>query len=133
LFTSWEGTATELSEALRQFLDDREKRLWPVGVAQFSGKLRRDAPALRELGLDIQFGPLRRKERGIFIKRADAADAAPRDEPALIPTSPAPQDNHRWELQLGHGNNGKMSLVPTLPTLLSSVEEKEKERCVKVG
>jgi hypothetical protein len=134
LFTSWEGTATELSEALRQFLDEREKRLWPVGPTQFGSKLRRAAPDLRALGIDIRFGPLRRKERGIFIKRADAADAASERGPAVIPTAPpAPQDNHRWELQLGYGNNGRTGLLPTLPTLLSSVEEKEEGRRVKVG
>lgn len=135
--SGWEGTATELYDELLPHAEDRERRLWPVGAAQFSGKLRKDTPALRTLGIDVRHGTIRRKQRGIFIKWADAADAATEDGPAIIPApAPAPQDDRLCGLHQAGGNNGRAMLLPTLPTLPTapfSVEEIVNGRCAQAG
>jgi hypothetical protein len=52
----WEGTATELFGKLETQAGDRaKKRAWPTDAAWFSGRLRRIAPALRRVGIDVAF------------------------------------------------------------------------------
>lgn len=54
---AWEGTATELLNALEEAADDRTKRVhgWPKATHILSGKLRRSATALRTNGIEVTF------------------------------------------------------------------------------
>jgi hypothetical protein len=52
----WTGTATALLEALERRAGDRaRKREWPTHPAHLSGSLRRLAPALRRVGVEVTF------------------------------------------------------------------------------
>ncbi len=65
----WQGTATELLFELNQCGDDATKRQrernrdWPKQGRSLAGKLRRHAPNLRRIGLDVQFDLPRRELR----------------------------------------------------------------------
>ena len=48
----WEGTATQL---LGQLTPDRPPRGWPTTPQHLSGKLKRALPALREVGVIVEF------------------------------------------------------------------------------
>jgi hypothetical protein len=69
----WEGPATELLDGLSNLIGERaaKERDWPKKPNVLSNKLRRAAPALRKVGIDISFG--RREEHAgakvITIKR----------------------------------------------------------------
>jgi hypothetical protein len=55
---SWEGTAGELLEALSPIVGEKvtESRRWPHSPRGMSGALKRLAPALRSVGIDVEFG-----------------------------------------------------------------------------
>ena len=54
----WEGSASELLGLLTTTVAQRiaESRLWPQTPAALGRRLRRVAPALRSVGIDIDFG-----------------------------------------------------------------------------
>jgi len=54
---NWEGTATELLKALNGIAseDTKKGRAWPKDARTLSGKVRRIAPLLRQVGLDVTF------------------------------------------------------------------------------
>ncbi|MBI1833982.1 MAG: hypothetical protein HYR90_04115 [Candidatus Andersenbacteria bacterium] len=58
----WSGTATALKEELSTFTDEetRKQRSWPKDARSLSGKVRRLAPNLRAVGIDVEF----RREQG---------------------------------------------------------------------
>ncbi len=70
----WEGSATELLAALDLEVKEQVRALktWPKMPAQLSGRLRRAASSLRQIGIEIEFGdrasPKDRK-RLIVIRR----------------------------------------------------------------
>jgi hypothetical protein len=75
----WEGTATELLAALGRFTDDQTKRRksWPSTAGVLSTRLRRLAPALRQLGIefeDASTGRDRAKRRGIRLTNTHAGN-----------------------------------------------------------
>jgi hypothetical protein len=82
---AWEGTARELLDDLTGRLPDPSapavKYRWPRSPRGLSGHLRRDAPALRAIGIDVAFG--RGKDRRIFIGTVKAG------EQPTQPTQPA--------------------------------------------
>lgn len=53
----WEGTASELLEALEVFIDDTTKRsvVWPKNPRALSNRLRRCATFLRQTGVEVEF------------------------------------------------------------------------------
>ncbi len=70
---AWQGTATDLLDALNYAKDSQERRAqgWPRNAQSLSTQLRRLAPALRAGGVDIEFGWAGRdtaKQRWIEIR-----------------------------------------------------------------
>jgi len=53
----WQGTATELLTALGEIAEDRitKQKIWPKRPHLLSGELRRIAPNLRRMGIDVEF------------------------------------------------------------------------------
>ena len=53
----WNGTATELQTALRIYGGDfvQDRRLWPQAPNKLSGRVRRAAPALRKIGIEVSY------------------------------------------------------------------------------
>jgi hypothetical protein len=56
--SAWTGTASALLRCLEQITEpsDRRGRGWPTTARALSGRLRRAAPPLRKLGIEIAFG-----------------------------------------------------------------------------
>ena len=54
---SWEGTASELLEALEEQIDERVKKTksWPGTPRALSGRLKRSATFLRQAGIEVEF------------------------------------------------------------------------------
>jgi len=54
---AWEGTATELLEDLTELVPDKlsKSKVWPKTPQSLSNRLRRLAPVLREIGIEIEF------------------------------------------------------------------------------
>ncbi len=75
--TSWTGTAAELLEELNIYVSDTVKKLkeWPKSARGISGQLRRVAPNLRKVGINVVFS--RGKNRLIAISKdsTDVTDA----------------------------------------------------------
>jgi hypothetical protein len=70
----FEGTATELLDRLSGLVSEeiRKQREWPKRPHTLSGRLRRLAPALRRVGIDIQFDRVGASgSRTIHIKRLE--------------------------------------------------------------
>ena len=65
----WNGKATELLRELERRADDatKKRRGWPADGARLSGQLRRLAPNLRAVGIEVQFD--NPKRRDILIKK----------------------------------------------------------------
>lgn len=69
---SWEGSATELLNELREFApEDARDRNFPKAANRLSGRLRRIAPSLRNRGIDATEGPRTHggKKRWIIQKK----------------------------------------------------------------
>jgi hypothetical protein len=83
----WEGTATELLEALDSQASDGTKRLrsWPKTPRGLSGELRRLAPNLRTAGLEIEFG---RDGRGAQRRRFISMEVTEEPSPPSPPSDP---------------------------------------------
>lgn len=79
--TTWEGTASELLDALADVVGEKAQRRpdWPKGNNALSGKLRRVAPNLRETGLEITFAKSGRR----VIRLEKTSPAGP--TPAALP------------------------------------------------
>jgi hypothetical protein len=71
---SWTGTATELLGELDALSDDKTKRLknWPQTARVLSGILKRLAPNLRSIGVDVELGRTK-KGRYIALRRIGEA------------------------------------------------------------
>ncbi len=74
----WEGTAGELLEQLLTLAGDRlaKRDDWPANPRALSGQLRRLAPDLRSIGVDVTFAPRTAGRRSISITRAEAGGRA---------------------------------------------------------
>jgi hypothetical protein len=75
----WTGSASELLECLAALVDEPTKRAkdWPKSARGLSGKLRELAPALRALGLTIEFdfrGTDRNRSRLMRLTREEDAE-----------------------------------------------------------
>jgi hypothetical protein len=68
----WTGSASDLLDALTQLVDEpiRRRREWPKTPTTLGGQLRRLAPTLRNVGVDIAFHRAAR-HRHITLRRVD--------------------------------------------------------------
>jgi DNA polymerase-1 len=106
--TMFEGTATELLAALAARVDDgtKRQRAWPKDAARLSGDLRRLAPSLRLIGIEVEFLPGHRAGRRLRITLSTdpeptppTDDAGPAEDGAetaspASPASPGPESVH---------------------------------------
>lgn len=89
---SWTGTAAELQRELTAIVSERvaESKHWPRSARGMSSTLRRLAPALRMVGVEVDFGERTKKARPITIRLADRVG----DDPVTIgddhPIRPSP-------------------------------------------
>jgi hypothetical protein len=78
--STWSGTATDLLTRLSDRAGSAviNRKWWPTGPRQLSGQLRRLAPNLRAVGIDITFhkGTSSKRTRIITLKSADSASDA---------------------------------------------------------
>ncbi len=81
----WLGTATELLAALEPMIDERTRRSrnWPASGRTLSNALRRLAPNLRQVGIDVQFTRESRTGRRIITVSENVRDSS-------SPSSPLP-------------------------------------------
>jgi hypothetical protein len=79
----WQGTATDLLQALKVDGDDeRTHRIgWPNGPQAVSNALRRLAPILRDAGIIVEFQKSDRATRTIFIHRPNLLPPETQDLP----------------------------------------------------
>ena len=95
----WEGTASELLGALDDSVDEKTQRLktWPKSPRPLSGTLRRLAPNLRELGVDVDFI----KETGGRRRRIITLDRLVRDSCVpTVPLRPESDDSREFGTQM---------------------------------
>lgn len=83
----WEGTATELLGELNERADEGTRRLpsWPKTGRALAGALRRLAPNLRAVGIEVTHydqPDLGRRRRQVLIKKARATDRSDRSDPS---------------------------------------------------
>lgn len=95
----WEGTAGELLEQLLGLAGDRlaKRDDWPANPRALSGQLRRLAPDLRSIGVEVTFAPRTAGRRSISITRAEQVDSRPSSASSPSRTSVdgrAPDDGH---------------------------------------
>ena len=74
----WEGTASELLAALSERVSEttRKERDWPKRAHSLSGQVKRIAPNLRRLGIDVNVGEREttgQKRRLVRLQKRDAA------------------------------------------------------------
>jgi hypothetical protein len=84
--TEWSGTASQLLPALAELVDERvtKSKTWPDDARVLSGRLRRGAPFLRKVGVEIGFTKEGRARTRI-IRITSTASSAP--ENAGFPSS----------------------------------------------
>src|SRR5690606_15657372 len=88
----WEGTATELLEALEQYASERAQRSkhWPGTPRALSGRLRRVAPLLRQAGVEVDWtrSSDRDRTRKVRLQKQKKMDVSDRPN-RPIPSEPA--------------------------------------------
>jgi hypothetical protein len=94
--TVWTGTASDLLGALGDMAGERiaNAKTWPDSPRALSGRLRRAAPFLRKIGVDIEF----KKSRARKIRITASLPLAPDKEehqpsPPSPPSAPSPNSN----------------------------------------
>jgi putative DNA primase/helicase len=77
LACQWEGSATDLLEELDKAVSDgrRRQKKWPKSASALSNRLRRIAPPLRRLGIEVD--KYKSGDRKIFIGKTPSAPSAP--------------------------------------------------------
>jgi hypothetical protein len=70
----WSGSASELLEAIEAHTSDtaRKARDWPAGPKALTDRLRRLAPPLRSVGVQVMRGPRTGRGRTWLIERASS-------------------------------------------------------------
>jgi hypothetical protein len=110
----WEGTASELLDALDA--PERLPKTWPKGTAQASGRVKRLAPALRTIGVEVddsRRGPKPKRSRllGITSSEGRRNGASPS----------VPQDgNHALTCANGGDAGGSTQRPPSVPQPLAA-------------
>jgi hypothetical protein len=77
--TVWTGTASDLLDALARKTGDRvtKSRAWPESPRALADRLRRAAPFLRKLGIDIEFTKKGRARTRVIYIRTTPSSAPP--------------------------------------------------------
>jgi hypothetical protein len=77
--TVWTGTASDLLGALGEVAGDRvaKSKTWPDGPRVLGGRLRRAAPVLRKIGMEINFGREGRSRTRTINITATPSSSAP--------------------------------------------------------
>jgi hypothetical protein len=105
----FEGTATELLEKLKTGLSDPQKQPkgWPANARALSGLLRRIAPNLRRVGINVTFdrGRGQSRTRNLKIERSQPEDEG-EFASAASGASEAQPDRHSLKAQVD-GSNAK--------------------------
>ncbi len=76
----WEGTAAELLDSLINYTTEetRRNRRWPRAAGELRGRLRRAAPGLRRIGLEVEFFDRSHGSRKLALRRVPSgADRVP--------------------------------------------------------
>ena len=91
----WEGTATEMLGFLRAFADENalnDRRIWPSTSRVLSERLRRDASALRQVGIIVEHKRGEGSARHIRLSRAPVPD-----NPATCADAPTSRETAETE------------------------------------
>jgi hypothetical protein len=97
--TEWTGTASDLLGALAEAAGERvaKSKTWPDSPRALAGRLRRAAPFLRKIGIEISFGREgRARTRTIHIaapSHAAPENAGARPSASSAPSASAPKSN----------------------------------------
>jgi hypothetical protein len=119
---SWEGTATDLLARLSYVTSDAEKheRKWPKAGHALSGRLRRAAVGLHEVGVDVKFDTRGRDKTRVIVleavpRKIDAgAGALAGDQHAGASAASAGASAKKpWELALADAADAAGALFPT--------------------
>jgi hypothetical protein len=122
--TTWDGTPTELLETITP---DHPGKGWPADATRLSGRLRRVAPALRSVHIDIDTYRTNGQRRVRIV--SDASDQAQRPS-ASLPTAPAslpPIPNGAGQTPNSDAGDAADAKSPT-PSVREQEEEGEEER-----
>jgi hypothetical protein len=95
--TEWTGTASDLLGALAEAAGERvaKSKSWPDSPRALAGRLRRAAPFLRKIGIEISFGREgRARTRTIHIATTPTPEnTGARPSASSAPSAPAPKSN----------------------------------------
>ena len=89
--SDWTGTASELLITLAKCTNETKSKEWPSSPRSLSGKLRRVAPFLRKMGVEIKFGEREGRARNRIIRIA--APASIRTESSASSALSAQEDD----------------------------------------
>src|SRR5262249_51954890 len=103
----WSGTATELLGKLSGLADDviKKSRGWPSTPRALSGALRRAAPNLRAVGVEVDFDRAAGGQRRRMIRVRSVGDST-------VPTAPAVPTGGAG-IGGGTGRDGRDNQTPT--------------------
>jgi hypothetical protein len=95
--TEWTGTASDILGALAEAADERaaKSKTWPDSPRALAGRLRRAAPFLRKIGIEISFGREgRARTRTIHIATTPTPEnTGARPSASSAPSASAPKSN----------------------------------------
>ena len=109
---SWEGTATDLRQALAEHVEDPDRAL-PKSPRTLASHLRRLAPALRVVGVDVQEA---RTNRARLIRLA----YHPKAEHTGNPSSPSSPSSQAASLRPSSGDDGREAIVTAQPAIVTT-------------
>jgi hypothetical protein len=108
----WEGTAGELLEQLIPLVGEKvtKREDWPANPRALSGQLRRLAPDLRSIGVEVTFAPRSGQRRSITITRAEVSGERPSS--ASRPSQEHPSDHAASDGHDGRDGHARTHSVP---------------------
>jgi hypothetical protein len=135
---TWEGTALQLLKLVEGIVEERilRDKAWPKNAQAFSGRLRRDAPMLREAGIEVTFLPRTNNIRPIILTCIDpekkgetsspSSSSRPDADDAMTPpenmgeTSSRSEHRHRFDATPFPGNDLKAPKTSDVVVTISS-------------
>jgi hypothetical protein len=75
-YPTWDGTTTDLINALEENVSEKilKSKLWPKAANVLSNRLRRLAPVLREVGIEVEFGIREGRKRNRLISIRECSE-----------------------------------------------------------
>jgi phage/plasmid primase-like uncharacterized protein len=103
----WEGTATQLLDALNKTVNETTQRakIWPKAASVLGNRLRRIAPDLRKVGIEANPDRGNGKQRTIFLSRTPPERSG---KTPSLPSSPSFHEGRPSKIN-GLGNDGNDS------------------------